>query len=87
MLHDVHQYGKLGSQHVDAIKDGLTAQNIPFKPKDGIRKLTKCLLQKHILNQQLICLTLQNPGVDDKVYDNDVKKIQYFTPVTDINNF
>jgi hypothetical protein len=63
------------------MKDELAAQNFLFQPKDGIRNLTK-RLKTHLRNQWII----QNPGVDEKVYDKDEKKTKYFSPVMDIDN-
>jgi hypothetical protein len=68
VLHEV-QYGKLGTQHIGAMKDELAAQHIQFQPKGGIRNLTKHL-KTHLRNQWII----QNPSVDEKVYDEDEKK-------------
>ena len=64
------------------MKNELTARNIPFDPKDGIRKLTTRL--KDALRNAWIT---QNPGVDEKIYDEDEKETKYFKPITDISNF
>lgn len=74
------QYGKLRTRHVQVMKDELTARNIPFEAKDGIKKLYGRLKDK--LRNDWI---LQNPGVDEKLYDDDKKKTMFFKPVTDIN--
>ena len=76
------QYGKLRTQHVQAMKNELTARNIPFDPKDGIKKLITRL--KDALRNAWIT---QNPGVDEKIYDEDEKETKYFKPITDISNF
>ena len=76
------QHTKLGTVHVEAMKDELEARGIEYAPNDGIRKLTKALTTK--LRNDWV---QQNPGVDSKIYDDNNSKTRFFKPVTDINKF
>jgi hypothetical protein len=76
------QHTKLGTVHVEAMKDKLEARGIEYAPNDRIWKLTKALTTK-LHNDWM----QQNPGMDPKIYDGNNSKTRFFKPVTDINKF
>jgi hypothetical protein len=76
------QYGKLGTIHVEAMRNELTARGIAFPPGEKIKDLCKRLKSK-LRNDW----KLQNPGVDEKVYDEDSDKTKYFHPLTGRDKF
>jgi hypothetical protein len=63
------QHTKLGTVHVEAMKDELEARGIEYAPNDRISELTKALTTK-LCNDWV----QQNLGVDSKIYDDDNSK-------------
>lgn len=76
------QYGKCFSNCLQAFQDELTARGIPFLEGDGINNL-KRILQTKLRDDW----KAQNPGVDEKVYDENDDLTKHFYPVTDRSNF
>jgi hypothetical protein len=76
------QYGKLRKIHEPPMKDELTRRAIPFVASVGIKTL--CGILKNKLRDDW---KSQNPGVAEKVYDEDTDKTMYFTPWIGAMNF
>jgi hypothetical protein len=70
------QYGKLRKIHEPPMKRELTRRAINFLDSVGIKTL--CAILK---NKQRDDWKSQNPGVAEKVYDEDTDKTMFFTPL------
>jgi hypothetical protein len=76
------QHGKLGKIHEPPMKDELTRRATPFVASVGIKTL--CGILKNKLRDDW---KSQNPGVAEKVYDEDTDKTMCFTPWIGAMNF
>lgn len=60
----------------------LDARSLRYAEDDKITRLID-ILKKHLKSEW----KRENPGVDEKVYDDDDRKSKMFKPVTDSSNF